>query len=75
MSYVKWYDNKMVHLVSTFAKTQPVVNVSRYDKKVNHRIEISCPDIIRRYNQAMGGVDMTDCLISLYRINIRSFDH
>ena len=72
ITYVKWCDNKIVHLVSTFAKAHPVKNVSRYERKLSQRIDIPCPDIVQKYNQAMGGVDLADCLIALYRINIRS---
>ena len=72
ITYVKWCDNKVVHLVSTFAKAHPIKNVSRYEKKLSQRIDIPCPDIVQKYNKAMGGVDLADCLISLYRINIRS---
>lgn len=60
ITYVKWYDNKIVNLVSTFAKALPLGNVSRWDKKLSLRIEISCPDIIKWYNKAMGGVDLAD---------------
>ncbi|KAK3889409.1 hypothetical protein Pcinc_006588, partial [Petrolisthes cinctipes] len=28
ITYVKWHDNKIVHLVSTFAKALPTANVS-----------------------------------------------
>ena len=72
ITYDKWCDNKVVNLVSTFAKAHPVVNVSRYEKKLSQRIDIPCPDIVQKYNKATGGVDLADCLISLYRINIRS---
>ncbi|KAK3873463.1 hypothetical protein Pcinc_021540 [Petrolisthes cinctipes] len=30
ITYVKWYDNKIVHLVSTFAKALPTANVSSW---------------------------------------------
>ena len=44
--------------------------VKRWDK--NERIDIPCPDIIKGYHEAMGGVDPADMLISLYRTNIKS---
>lgn len=31
-----------------------------------------CPNIIQLYKKSMGGEDLADCLIALYRINIRS---
>lgn len=72
VTYVKWYDNKIVNMLSTFAKANPVSTVSRYDSKQRCKIDVQCPDIIKLYNSSMGGVDLADCLISLYRINIRS---
>lgn len=70
ITYVKWNGNKIVNIVSTFAKAHPVENVSRYDKKVSQRI--FCPNIVQKYNKSMGGVDLFDCLISLYKIEIGS---
>ena len=64
LCYVRWFDSKVVNIISTFAK--------RYDQKNNCNVKIDCPDIISHYNKSMGGVDLADCLISLYRINIRS---
>ncbi|XP_068215341.1 uncharacterized protein [Palaemon carinicauda] len=72
VTYVKWYDNKIVNIVSTFAKANPVSKVSRYDRKLKCRIDVNCPDVILQYKKSMGGVDLADCLISLYRITIRS---
>ncbi|XP_066987389.1 piggyBac transposable element-derived protein 3-like [Macrobrachium rosenbergii] len=72
VTYVKWYDTKIVNIVSTFAKANPISKVSRYDRKLKCRIDVNCPDIILQYNKSMGGVDLADCLISLYRITIRS---
>ena len=44
--------------------------VKRWHK--NEKIDIPCPDIIKAYNETMGGVDLVDMLISLYRRNIKS---
>ena len=72
VTLVLWFDNKVVNLVSTFAKANPVTVVRRYDKTTSQHVEVPCPDIVQRYNKSMGGVDLADHLISLYRITIKS---
>lgn len=72
VTLVRWYDNKVVNLVSTFAKAKPLRTLCRFDKKTRRVVDISCPDIVHRYNKSMGGVDLADQMISLYRINIKS---
>ena len=72
VNYVQWYDNKVVNIVSTFASSEPLGSILCYDSKRQTKIEVSCPNIIQLYNKSMGGVDLADCLIALYRINIRS---
>lgn len=64
VTYVKWYDNSVMHMVSIFAKAIPVSMVSRYDCKTSKKIEVPCPDIIKCYNRCIRGVDMADCLIA-----------
>ena len=44
----------------------------RWDKKEKKYIDIKCPNIVQQYNASMGGVDLLDSLIALYRIRIRS---
>ena len=70
--YVKWYDNRVVNMLSTFAKIHPMTTVLRFDSKNKRVIEIQCPDIVKKYNKSMGGVDLADQLISLYKIPLRS---
>nr|CAH7720120.1 unnamed protein product [Callosobruchus chinensis] len=69
---VKWFDNKAVHTLSTFAGAHPVENVKRWDSKTKSRIDVPYPSVILLYNQFMGGVDLMDALIALYRTLIRS---
>lgn len=67
----KWYDNRCVFLASSYAAVQPMDEVSRYsaaDKKV---VSVSRPNIVKEYNASMGGVDLNDMLVELYRINIK----
>ena len=56
VTYVKWFDSKVVNILSTFAKANPVNSVARYDSKVKQEINVPCPDIIQKYNKCMGGV-------------------
>ena len=58
--------------MSTFAKANPIATVSRFDKTKKKIIEIPCPDIVQRHNKSMGGVDLADHLLALYRINTKA---
>ena len=69
---VQWYDNKVVTLLSTFAGSQPLHRVQRFFKSDNTKKDIACPDIVKVYNKHMGGVDLLDSLLGLYRIRTRS---
>ncbi|XP_068084817.1 piggyBac transposable element-derived protein 3-like [Anabrus simplex] len=69
---VKWFDNKGVVLASNFVGIGKEDKVKRWDKANAKYIEIPRPEIVRKYNHGMGGVDLLDQLISLYRIFIRS---
>ncbi|XP_037778669.1 piggyBac transposable element-derived protein 3-like [Penaeus monodon] len=68
----KWMDNKGVTLLSTFASAEPVWELKRYDKKAKAVVTVPCPAVVTEYNKFMGGVDLMDSLISLYRIHTRS---
>lgn len=69
---VKWLDNRTVCLASNYLGKGTEDEAKRWDKKNSQYIEINRPEIVKRYNQSMGGVDLLDQLISLYRIFIRS---
>ncbi|KAL4101133.1 hypothetical protein QTP88_021153 [Uroleucon formosanum] len=69
---VTWKDTKIVSLLSTFAAVDPVVKVSRYDRKQKKRVEVDCPNIIKVYNRHMGGVDLLDGLLGRHKIKMRS---
>ncbi|KAK3874910.1 hypothetical protein Pcinc_020227 [Petrolisthes cinctipes] len=72
LTAVKWFDNKGVTLLSTFAGSQPIHTAKQYDRTVKKVVEIPQPNIVKLYNTNMGGVDLADCLLSLYRIPVRS---
>ncbi|XP_046401535.1 piggyBac transposable element-derived protein 3-like [Ischnura elegans] len=69
---VKWLDNRGVVLASNYIGIGEEDKVKRWDKKSSKYIEVSRPEIVKRYNHGMGGVDLLDQLVSLYRIFIRS---
>ncbi|XP_047116180.1 piggyBac transposable element-derived protein 3-like [Schistocerca piceifrons] len=69
---VRWYDNKAVQLVSTYAGINPQDKYKRWSKKDNQSIQVNQPLIVKEYNEHMGGVDLADMLTELYRINARS---
>ncbi|RXM99185.1 PiggyBac transposable element-derived protein 1 [Acipenser ruthenus] len=46
--------------------------VERWEQKERRFVKIKRPEVVKKYNKAMGGVDKLDQLISLYRIDIWS---
>ncbi|KAE9528741.1 hypothetical protein AGLY_012316 [Aphis glycines] len=46
--------------------------VSRYDKNEKERVNVKFPKVIKKYNSHMGGVDLADIFVSLYRTSIKS---
>ena len=52
----RWFDSKCVNICST-------------SENPNESITIKYPEIVRNYSKSMGGVDLYDMLISLYRTN------
>lgn len=69
---LKWFDNRPVHVLSTFLGAEPTVEKKRYDRKTKSSVQVSCPKMIDAYNKAMGGVDLHDQLIALYRFSFKS---
>ncbi|XP_044763683.1 piggyBac transposable element-derived protein 3-like [Coccinella septempunctata] len=67
----KWNDNNVICIASNCDSTHPVQMISRFSKIHNKKVAVTQPQIIKNYNQYMGGVDRCDQNISLYRTNIR----
>ena len=65
-------DNKAVNLIYSFVGVEPVKTVRRWDRKQGMYVAINRPAIIERYNQHMGGVDLLDSLVSLYKPKVKS---
>lgn len=69
---VKWYDNKFIHLLSNYAGIHPTDTCKIWDKKEKKRVDLERPYAVKEYNEFMGGGDLSDMLIELYRINFKS---
>jgi len=72
ITLVKWYDNKSVNMCSNFIASGIPDIVQRWNKKEKKYIPVERPEVIKLYNQSMGGVDKYDQLISYYRIFLKS---
>ncbi|XP_065680710.1 piggyBac transposable element-derived protein 3-like [Hydra vulgaris] len=69
---LRWFDNKCVHMTSTYCSANTSGNVKRWDQKNRKHIQVPCPQVVKEYNTGMGGVDLSDMLISLYRIPMKT---
>lgn len=72
LAVVRWNDNKAVTFISSFVASMPVEKIQRYSKDAKKRVDVQCPQIVRQYNKHMGGVDLADMLISLYKTRLKS---
>ena len=72
VSVVKWYDSKSVHLISTFCSVDPIDYCKRWSASEKKQIDVERPHIVKEYNKHMGGVDLSDMMLELYRTDIRS---
>ncbi|KAL1466035.1 hypothetical protein MTO96_042988, partial [Rhipicephalus appendiculatus] len=68
---VKWLDNKPVHLVSSYIGSEPVDQVQRWSATTRSHVTVQQPAIVKEYNRFMGGVDLCNMLVELYRCDIR----
>ena len=69
---VKWYDNNAVHMASNYVGIEPMAEAERWCPNAKACINVGCPQVIKAYNGGMGGIDLADMLIALYRIMIKT---
>ena len=72
ITVIKWCDNKCVHLVSTYIGINSVGTVKRWNPATKTYIDVQCPEMVKVYNKSMGGVDLVDMLIALYRCKVKT---
>ena len=68
----KWFDSKCVYMCSTYVSPTETTEVKRWDRSASKYINVQCPEVVREYNKSMGGVDLSDMLISLYRTQVKT---
>ena len=71
-SAVRWKNNKVVNVLSTFAGKEPQKKVKRYRQKERKKVDVLQPNVVNIYNRFVGGVNRTDQNILTYMINLRS---
>lgn len=69
---VKWNDSKAVSVATNYSTVTPTGKAKRFSSKEKKQVSIPVPNVISEYNSYMGGVDLLDKQISLYRTKIRS---
>lgn len=68
---VKWKDNKAVNFLSSAHSPRQTSTVLRRLRN-GKRIEVPCPQVVKVYNRAMGGVDKFDQLHERYAVGRKS---
>lgn len=68
----KWFESKCVNLLSNACGITPLFSVKRWTKQANAKIAILCPSLIPAYNQHMGGINLSDMLVHMYKTPVKS---
>lgn len=72
VNVVQWYDMKSILLASTLLQIEPQDTCKRWSKKDSKYLHIPRPDVVKKYNECMGGIDLIDRMISYYRMGTRT---
>ena len=72
VTVIRWFDNGLVQLLSNYIGNDLTAQARRWSKKEGRFINIDRPAMVTEYNSNMGGVDLCDMLMSMYRIRHRS---
>lgn len=71
VSAYKWMDNKAVTFLSTLHSPKTITSVNRKNKD-GSLSQVTCPEVVKVYNNIMGGVDRFDQFRERYAIGRRS---
>lgn len=67
----RWNDNSVVTVATTFGRVEPQKFTRRFSRAQKKSILVHQPRLIANYNSFMGGVDVLDKLLGVYRCSIR----
>ena len=51
---LRWFDNKCIQIATTYADLTDMQTIQRWDRASKKHIEITCPSVIKQYNNSMG---------------------
>ena len=68
---VCWKDNKPVYMATNKYSAQRSTTVSRFCRIQRKKIQVPIPELIKKYNISMGGVDLLDNMVACYRVPYR----
>ena len=71
ITVLRWFENKCVQIETTYANPTDMQNIQRLDRASKNHIQRACPNVIKQYKNSIGGVDLADMLIALYRTEIK----
>ena len=63
---ISWNDNSVCQVISNCHQVEPIGKVQEWVKG-QWQMQVSQPDVIKAYNEGMGGADMMDRLLASYR--------
>ena len=69
---LRWFDSKVVMLLTNCMDPSVLVNVDRRQKGKAEKLKLPCPAIIKDYNGHMNGVDIHDQLKTAYEMDRKS---
>jgi DNA excision repair protein ERCC-6 len=68
---VAWRDSKAVYLASNKYTGDKNHKCKRFDRVKRTSVQIPIPDMVKAYNEFMGGVDLLDAMVAVYRVLYR----
>lgn len=66
-----WKDSKPVYVASNKHLPHLSSTCERYSRSEQKKVHVPIPDMIKKYNAGMGGVDLLDSQVAVYRVPFR----